>query len=453
MYRRVRRLRLACAREEHARHGRVLLEDALRTATLNDDGRLIIVRRLDLGRIPLRASATQWSRQLEESFRRSPVAPVRFDAPAASDADAIYFENRTEPWIALAERVAQGRPASEWFWPLALPGWTSRQDPGAALRLALRTLARQDGLTLTLQLAQRLRAHHALEPLLRVVSAEDLTPLLTELGTLSAAPSNIPSPSPLSPAILAPLTSGEREAVERWGASDVRTHWLAALHLIAAARSRSIVFPVTPPPALRLQLIEHWLRTASAQFTETSTRTSATVAPSRPDSPTRSDSTDPKLAPEEISQTLPTERAFTQAGGLFFLLPLLARAGLPPHLETLSADEAAVLPWQLLRLGLRHARTPDDDPLVLALREFPPSGQPLGPWLIAAHRQARRLSGLSLRQLIARPALVTLSATHVDLFFRPGDADIRLRRAALDVDPGWVPWLGRVIAFHFNREE
>jgi hypothetical protein len=28
-----------------------------------------------------------------------------------------------------------------------------------------------------------------------------------------------------------------------------------------------------------------------------------------------------------------------------------------------------------------------------------------------------------------------------------------VRRAGLDVDPGWLPWFGRVVNFHFDREQ
>jgi hypothetical protein len=35
----------------------------------------------------------------------------------------------------------------------------------------------------------------------------------------------------------------------------------------------------------------------------------------------------------------------------------------------------------------------------------------------------------------------------------PADAaDPRLRRLALDVDPGWVPWLGLAIRYHFRDD-
>jgi hypothetical protein len=44
---------------------------------------------------------------------------------------------------------------------------------------------------------------------------------------------------------------------------------------------------------------------------------------------------------------------------------------------------------------------------------------------------------------------VLASRTHLDLWFQPRQAEIRVRRHGLDLDPGWVPWLGRVITFHY----
>jgi hypothetical protein len=70
---------------------------------------------------------------------------------------------------------------------------------------------------------------------------------------------------------------------------------------------------------------------------------------------------------------------------------------------------------------------------------------------LGAHRLARRMTGLGLKTLVRRPARVTLTDTHVDLFFRLAEADVRVRRAALDVDHGWVPWLGRIVSFHYTR--
>jgi hypothetical protein len=128
---------------------------------------------------------------------------------------------------------------------------------------------------------------------------------------------------------------------------------------------------------------------------------------------------------------------------------------LPEFLAELPADAARAWPWHWLELLLRHGRIAADDPMFAALALAPDSRPPpdLGRWLLAANRLALRGAKLNLRTLVGRPALVSLSATHVDVFFRNHEADVRIRRAGLDLNPGWVPWLGRVIAFHFNRED
>ena len=53
--------------------------------------------------------------------------------------------------------------------------------------------------------------------------------------------------------------------------------------------------------------------------------------------------------------------------------------------------------------------------------------------------------------LLRRRATVHVSRTHIDARFALSDLDVRVRRWALDVDPGWVPWLGRVITFTYGN--
>ncbi|HYJ85676.1 MAG TPA: hypothetical protein VEW46_06460, partial [Pyrinomonadaceae bacterium] len=74
-------------------------------------------------------------------------------------------------------------------------------------------------------------------------------------------------------------------------------------------------------------------------------------------------------------------------------------------------------------------------------------------WHRAIRRWCRAYAGLTLPELINRRALITSTRTHTDLFFDVRKADIRIRRAGLDLDPGWVPWLGRAVSFHYLEEE
>ena len=70
-------------------------------------------------------------------------------------------------------------------------------------------------------------------------------------------------------------------------------------------------------------------------------------------------------------------------------------------------------------------------------------------WLDACRRWLRRIGGLGLASLVARPGRLALTGTHADLFFGLAQTDLRVRRLGLDIDPGWLPWFGRVVAFHY----
>jgi len=48
------------------------------------------------------------------------------------------------------------------------------------------------------------------------------------------------------------------------------------------------------------------------------------------------------------------------------------------------------------------------------------------------------------------PARLIADSSHLDLHFRLNDARLPIRSAGLDIDPGWMPWLGRVVTFHYG---
>jgi hypothetical protein len=448
MNRHICKLRLTCIHADDAQHGRVLLEDALRTASFGDEGQLVIVRRLDLGKLSPRSSATTWSRRIEETYRRSHPVPVRFDHPTASHADAVTFAHRYEPWLVLAERIATNRSCHEWFWRLAVPEWRMEDSTEHTLRLCFRALARQGGLRLTLVLAARLAAQFELFMLLRSLQVEDLAAIRAEIG--ETAPRAIDTPNAeerdeTSPQVELSLPPAESAIANVWGANDVRTAWLALVQgsrLFTGADQRTSTVRSTPTVVEQVTL--NWTESGKAAAAAARRRLDHVM------------SDDPRESlddqPFRLAAWLP-DRMYTTAGGLFFVVPLLIRAQFPAYLASLSPEARAVVPWQLFKLILRHGRTSDDDPLVAALRDLPPPKVRLARWLLVTHHASRRSTGLTLRQLVTRPGLVALSTTHLDVFFRINDADLRIRRAALDLDPGWIPWLSRAIAFHFNRSE
>jgi hypothetical protein len=134
------------------------------------------------------------------------------------------------------------------------------------------------------------------------------------------------------------------------------------------------------------------------------------------------------------------------------LLRRIARDGEDGRARLLS-DKTGLLPLALWRgrapravreaIGAIPARRGpslecDDDSDVL-----------LRAWMTAMRRWCRRYAGLGLRQLARRPGRVLATRTHLDVVFDLNQAEMRIRRAGLDLNPGWLPWFGRVVTFHY----
>lgn len=60
------------------------------------------------------------------------------------------------------------------------------------------------------------------------------------------------------------------------------------------------------------------------------------------------------------------------------------------------------------------------------------------------------LSAEMTNQLLQCRAHIYVTATHIDLVTPMENIVIAARRDGLDQDPGWLPWLGRVVSFHFE---
>ena len=80
---------------------------------------------------------------------------------------------------------------------------------------------------------------------------------------------------------------------------------------------------------------------------------------------------------------------------------------------------------------------------------------PPGGWDGAAaavrQRLAEALDGSDLPRILWVRGRLFVTRTHVDLVLPLEAADLAVRRAGLDADPGWVPELGRVVQFFFEN--
>lgn len=185
-------------------------------------------------------------------------------------------------------------------------------------------------------------------------------------------------------------------------------------------------------------------------------------------SPTRAPATPSRVSSVAASPaTLPPAADVdfhTRGGGFFFLLNVLNLPTLRDWRATLVEPQAG---WREL---VRLARSLDfypDAPLAaflaatcdLATDGDPaaalaalPAGADLAPVRDAAFRH---YGAAALAAALAeRPARVRATRSHLDVHLRLGDLDrdvhLDIRRTGLDLDPGWLPWLGRVVRFHYD---
>lgn len=148
----------------------------------------------------------------------------------------------------------------------------------------------------------------------------------------------------------------------------------------------------------------------------------------------------------------------TKYAGFLFLIPLLSQLGI----ETWFDHHPQLLEWDwprhlLLRIAAQLGIPPEDPVLVaLAANDLEPGPQAVVLNSISRHwskilrRWSQAPGRLSLAALVRRPGSLVWQRTHLDLYFDHRQAEIRVRRLGLDVDPGWVSWLALVVQFHYR---
>ncbi len=175
----------------------------------------------------------------------------------------------------------------------------------------------------------------------------------------------------------------------------------------------------------------------------------------------------------DSSQSLPVDphpAGRTRAGGILYLLHVVAELGLP---ESLCAEDgplaARSLRFDLHALALALLPIEPRDPAALAFCGLGPNDEPPSEGAdkpSAVERDALEAHAAAIAERLrirlgreAEPARAVLFETcrrdaqvladpaWLEVRFALDDADVRVRRAGLDLDPGWLPWLGCVVRF------
>jgi len=160
----------------------------------------------------------------------------------------------------------------------------------------------------------------------------------------------------------------------------------------------------------------------------------------------------------------------TSWAGLLFLLACADEGGVPGRL----ADDPVLAPrgaaWVLQRVGRRVVAIRPDDPALLAFAGLPADrpidGDEVPPrpeenaaladlthgWVTAT---AERLGSdvhpvFAVASMARRPGLVRSGPGWCQVTMPLDQVDLTVRRAGLDLDPGWVPWLGTTVRYHYE---
>jgi hypothetical protein len=145
--------------------------------------------------------------------------------------------------------------------------------------------------------------------------------------------------------------------------------------------------------------------------------------------------------PPSQPQSLLDSGAATAWGGFLFVLNLWRRQ--PPM------DGATAVVW--LQALAAWLGVPPRDGLMALLNSLDVTEPRIDPLPLRHLRErALRLTRLPLRRLLAGPGLVRASTTHIDIHLPLRSTRLAVRRAGLDLDPGWQPLLQRVVGFHYE---
>jgi hypothetical protein len=477
------RSRLRAADDDGLRRCRAvqaeLLEGELEAALsgLASGDEIVLVRRLQ-AQVRLRsahsdrANARAWSDQLAAALANAMQHALQH-APAR---DLLRFARRRGALLAFVQDIVAGETARDWAWQRLglMPAGSSptpRQRRDALLRL----------------LADDARDADAGVPLLRAWLPAGTWPLLVSwlsegelrglahsvllrlagqgtgaVGFDSAASALAGKPHPdrhVQAGALSAATPAARAWALRLGAMladpALARRGARAVDAALGLRPGAATAPQNPPDA-------------AAPNPASEDAATAVRAPPAPPS-AAGGSTEPATANEPAP-------AWSEHGGLLLLLPLLEPCGALALLEdaALWPPDAGGLRLALHRLAL-HLLPPIPqagaarDPAALAFCGLAPGAEPPGPRHALSEAQSAALDTARssllaalaerlpdwrgpalLARVLRRRARIEVVPGWMEVSFSLRDVSTELRRAALDLDPGFIPWLGAVLRYRYE---
>jgi len=577
--RRVHRLKLRAANSDAVHHGAIVVEDALRTASLPGlpQNGLLLIRRLNLGKLAPNPTSISVAHRIASRLQTVKVRVVRQHTAEHPRAKIVWFADDVEPYAILATLLVRNIQPQSWYWPRAVKGWSTRMTPHQGLRHVLYEVSRTPAaMVAASRVVEHVICAAGAAMLGRTLQPNDGRRLLALGGNLSTENVSAKESGGRGPDQMRRLDRSWRQTLSRlvsqWGRRDDRSTWLA--HVAACAHSGrpspsgasdlmrelqqgqlSGLEParqqLSPPPltldadeAEAINIAPHdggqteqgpnrhepsdsirkagpaerinrrvpdTTDPASVPAAEPTDRTnhddrsdlsrsktaiqdlrSLQASPDKlvtsettvdrhqnrrnaPDidngetSPTWARSTkqpvedqpQPQLDPTGAFGEFELTGAESKHAGLVFAVQALERLGIRETLTAQPVLEAYQLPARILWHCVDQLEISHDDPICefLPTLETVPAGISFGLALIIHAYETTmglfldKYARTNLRRLTTYPGQAATTHTHLDVTFDPAQLDIGIRRAGLDIDPGWVPWLGRVVYIHYRGRE
>ena len=468
-------------------------------------GQILLIRLLR-GLPPLRAGqgwAMNWEAAVREEVMRLYHRAARAGSGLAADAESILFEDPAELIITLTQEVVRqpalisGAVIPQWYWSQVLDAPALARAGSLLTGLWVQYAAHLPRALMALptpvvEAALRLLGPAEVQIVLRALAEAFSThpPSLPATTADFGTSQPLPIPSEADPSSRSEMLSGSPAEApwSRWLPPE-RIHHLPHGRLgqtlvgWSAALAHQPAYAVTP--AFRQRTSDWYSRPADNLAPLPSGHAAPdqpVTSPARPviaPTPGADESTlttskhyQPQALDEAelnpLDETLLAEPVITRPegiltrlAGLFFLIHLLSLLKqFPGYAEDWN-------PWHLLAaLGrtLLYPLSPVDerDPIWALLdrltdRELPP--QNLDEWMNAFSGAVLARLQVNLPEvedvsafLLRRTGRVYISRTHIDIDLPMEQADVRLRRAGLDFNPGWVPTLGYIVHFHYLDE-
>lgn len=152
---------------------------------------------------------------------------------------------------------------------------------------------------------------------------------------------------------------------------------------------------------------------------------------------------------------------YCQQGGIFYLLNFMARKTTQAMLKQHNAYATLNGPWGCL-YRLADLLQREDDPALeqfIAYRMGLDSITKLKRIPVLSHAEqyqqaAEKLYGLQVwnPHLLSIQAQVEYTSSHLDIHYPMKKVQVEVRRVGLDINPGWLPWLGQVVNFHYHAD-